>query len=165
MPSNSTGGLATDGPQSHSKSLETHETSENGLSLFSSYRCTTTCRSASRRTNTATASTDSPVLSMKAAWDTIVLGAGAAGLMCAITAARRGRRVLVLERSSKPGKKILMSGGGAATSRIFTSSLTGFCRPIRILPRARWPDLRSGTSLNGYKRVTSSTSKRKPSMA
>ena len=44
--------------------------------------------------------------------DTIILGAGAGGLMCAITAARRGRRVLVLERSNKPGKKILMSGGG-----------------------------------------------------
>lgn len=44
--------------------------------------------------------------------DTIVLGAGAAGLMCAMTAARRGRSVLVLERSNKPGKKILMSGGG-----------------------------------------------------
>jgi predicted Rossmann fold flavoprotein len=45
-------------------------------------------------------------------WDSIVLGAGAAGLMCAITAAQRGRRVLVLERSNKVGKKILMSGGG-----------------------------------------------------
>jgi len=45
--------------------------------------------------------------------DLIVIGAGAAGLMCAITAARRGRRVLVLERSNKAGKKILMSGGGA----------------------------------------------------
>jgi hypothetical protein len=44
--------------------------------------------------------------------DTIVLGAGAAGLICAFTAARRGRRVLVLERANKPGKKILMSGGG-----------------------------------------------------
>ena len=44
--------------------------------------------------------------------DTLVLGAGAAGLMCAIEAARRGRRVTVLERSNKPGKKILMSGGG-----------------------------------------------------
>ena len=44
--------------------------------------------------------------------DLIVIGAGAAGLMCAITAAQRGRRVLVLERSNKPGKKILMSGGG-----------------------------------------------------
>lgn len=45
-------------------------------------------------------------------FDTIVLGAGAAGLMCAITAANRGRKVLVLERSNKVGKKILMSGGG-----------------------------------------------------
>ena len=44
--------------------------------------------------------------------DTIVLGAGAAGLMCAMTAAQRGRKVLVIERSNKPGKKILMSGGG-----------------------------------------------------
>lgn len=44
--------------------------------------------------------------------DLIVIGAGAAGLMCAITAARRGRRVQVLERSNKVGKKILMSGGG-----------------------------------------------------
>ena len=42
----------------------------------------------------------------------MILGAGAAGLMCALTAAGRGRRVLVLERSNKPGKKILMSGGG-----------------------------------------------------
>jgi len=45
-------------------------------------------------------------------YDTIILGAGAAGLMCAITAANRGRKVLVLERSNKVGKKILMSGGG-----------------------------------------------------
>ena len=42
----------------------------------------------------------------------IVIGAGAAGLMCAITAAARGRKVLVLERANKAGKKILMSGGG-----------------------------------------------------
>src|SRR5210317_925774 len=44
--------------------------------------------------------------------DIIVIGAGAAGLMCAITAAQRGKTVLVLERSNKAGKKILMSGGG-----------------------------------------------------
>ena len=44
--------------------------------------------------------------------DVIVIGAGAAGLMCAITAAQRGRKVLVLERANKAGKKILMSGGG-----------------------------------------------------
>lgn len=45
-------------------------------------------------------------------YDVIVLGGGASGLLCAFTAAQRGRRVLVLERANKVGKKILMSGGG-----------------------------------------------------
>lgn len=45
-------------------------------------------------------------------FDVVVLGGGAAGLMCAFTAANRGRSVVVLERSNKVGKKILMSGGG-----------------------------------------------------
>ncbi|MBL4583511.1 MAG: NAD(P)/FAD-dependent oxidoreductase [Pseudomonadales bacterium] len=45
-------------------------------------------------------------------YEVVILGAGAAGLMCAATAARRGRTVLVLERANKIGKKILMSGGG-----------------------------------------------------
>ena len=44
--------------------------------------------------------------------DAIVIGAGAAGLMCAITAARRGLRVLVVDHANRIGKKILMSGGG-----------------------------------------------------
>ena len=44
--------------------------------------------------------------------DVLVLGGGAAGLMCAITAAGRGRDVIVLEKSNRVGKKILMSGGG-----------------------------------------------------
>ncbi|MBI3608798.1 MAG: NAD(P)/FAD-dependent oxidoreductase [Nitrospirae bacterium] len=46
------------------------------------------------------------------AFDVAIIGGGAAGLMCGFTAGRRGRRVLVLERSNKVGKKILMSGGG-----------------------------------------------------
>jgi hypothetical protein len=45
-------------------------------------------------------------------YDAIILGAGAAGLMCAIEAGKRGRRVLVLERADRIGKKILISGGG-----------------------------------------------------
>ncbi|MEO6155147.1 MAG: NAD(P)/FAD-dependent oxidoreductase [Thermomonas sp.] len=49
---------------------------------------------------------------MAGQFDAIVIGAGAAGLMCAITAGRRGRRVLVLDHANKVGKKILMSGGG-----------------------------------------------------
>jgi hypothetical protein len=47
-------------------------------------------------------------------FDVLILGAGAAGLMAAIEAARRGRRVAVLERAERPGKKILISGGGRA---------------------------------------------------
>jgi len=45
-------------------------------------------------------------------FDVIVIGAGAAGLMCGIEAGARGRTVLLLDKSNKPGKKILMSGGG-----------------------------------------------------
>jgi predicted Rossmann fold flavoprotein len=45
-------------------------------------------------------------------YDAIVLGAGAAGLMCAATAGQRGRRVLVVDHADEPGKKILISGGG-----------------------------------------------------
>jgi predicted Rossmann fold flavoprotein len=45
-------------------------------------------------------------------FDAIVLGAGAAGLMCAIEAGKRGLRVVVLERNDRVGKKILISGGG-----------------------------------------------------
>ncbi len=46
------------------------------------------------------------------AFDVVIIGAGAAGLMCAAIAARRGRNVLLIERANKVGKKILMSGGG-----------------------------------------------------
>src|SRR3954466_9341490 len=44
-------------------------------------------------------------------WDVLVIGAGAAGLMAAISAAEGGARVLLLEKNRKPGVKILMSGG------------------------------------------------------
>ena len=45
-------------------------------------------------------------------FDVIILGAGAAGLMCAAVAGQRGRRVLLLEHNGQPGRKILISGGG-----------------------------------------------------
>ncbi len=44
--------------------------------------------------------------------DVVIIGAGAAGLMCAFTAASRGRKVMLIDHANKPGKKILMSGGG-----------------------------------------------------
>src|SRR5947207_14919037 len=60
-------------------------------------------------------------------FDVIILGAGAAGLMCAIEAGKRGRRVLVLERSERIGKKILISGGGRCN---FTNL---YCKPENFL--------------------------------
>ncbi len=59
---------------------------------------------------------------MPSSFDVIVIGAGAAGLMCALTAGYAGRRVLVLDHANKPGKKILMSGGGRCN---FTNLATG----------------------------------------
>lgn len=54
--------------------------------------------------------------------DAVVIGAGAAGLMCAIQAGARGRKVLLLDKSNKPGKKILMSGGGRCNfTNLYTS--------------------------------------------
>src|SRR5438132_14129586 len=45
-------------------------------------------------------------------FDVLIVGGGAAGLMCALQAGLRGRRVLVIEHANRVGKKILMSGGG-----------------------------------------------------
>jgi hypothetical protein len=64
---------------------------------------------------------------MRRDFEVIVLGAGAAGLMCAIEAARRGRRVAVLERADRIGKKILISGGGRCN---FTNL---HCRPENFI--------------------------------
>jgi predicted Rossmann fold flavoprotein len=49
---------------------------------------------------------------MASPYDAIILGAGAAGLMCAAVAGQRGRRVLLVDHADAPGKKILISGGG-----------------------------------------------------
>lgn len=60
-------------------------------------------------------------------FDVIVLGAGAAGLMCASVAGQRGRRVLLLEQNGQPGRKILISGGGRCN---FTNL---YCGPRNFL--------------------------------
>jgi predicted Rossmann fold flavoprotein len=68
-------------------------------------------------------------------WDCIIIGAGAAGLFCAIEAGRRGRRVLVLEHAERVGKKIGISGGGRCnftniytTAENFISANPHFCK-------------------------------------
>jgi predicted Rossmann fold flavoprotein len=60
-------------------------------------------------------------------FDALVLGAGAAGLMCAIEAGKRGRKVAILERSERAGKKILISGGGRCN---FTNL---YCQPENFI--------------------------------
>ena len=67
--------------------------------------------------------------------DVLLLGAGAAGLMCALTAARRGRKTLVLDHAAQAGAKILISGGGrcnftniGCSWQNFTSDNPQFCR-------------------------------------
>jgi len=59
-------------------------------------------------------------------YNVIIIGAGAAGLMCAATAGYRGRRVLVLDHANKPGKKILMSGGGRCNFTNLNSTPANF---------------------------------------
>lgn len=68
-------------------------------------------------------------------FDVIILGAGAAGLHCAATAAKRGRKVLVLDHAKQAGKKILISGGGRCnftnmytTPDNFISANPHFCK-------------------------------------
>jgi predicted Rossmann fold flavoprotein len=60
-------------------------------------------------------------------FDAVILGAGAAGLMCAVEAGKRGRRVAVIEHADRPGKKILISGGGRCN---FTNT---YCRPENFI--------------------------------
>ncbi|HKV94116.1 MAG TPA: NAD(P)/FAD-dependent oxidoreductase [Candidatus Angelobacter sp.] len=64
---------------------------------------------------------------MKQQFDVIILGGGAAGLMCAIEAGKLGRRVAVLERAERIGKKVLISGGGRCN---FTNL---HCRPENFI--------------------------------
>ena len=72
---------------------------------------------------------------MNQAFDVVVLGGGAAGLMCAMRAGQRGRRVLLLDHAEKVGKKILISGGGRcnftnldARPEAFLSANPHFCK-------------------------------------
>ncbi len=76
--------------------------------------------------------------------DVVIIGGGAAGLMCGLTAGRRGRRVRVIEHANRVGKKILMSGGGrcnftntGTTPANFISANPHYCKSAlaRFAPR------------------------------
>ena len=65
-------------------------------------------------------------------FDVVVVGAGAAGMMCAAEAGRRGRRVLVLDHARAPGEKIRISGGGRCN---FTNTGTSAANFLGENPR------------------------------
>jgi len=68
-------------------------------------------------------------------YDVVIIGAGAAGLMCALTAGQRGRKVLILDHADRMGKKILISGGGSCNftnlyleAKYYISGNPHFCK-------------------------------------
>ncbi|MFW5825351.1 MAG: NAD(P)/FAD-dependent oxidoreductase [Marinobacter sp.] len=63
---------------------------------------------------------------MAQTYDVVIVGAGAAGLMCAATAGYRGRRVLLIDHAPRPGRKILMSGGGRCNFTNLNSTPANF---------------------------------------
>ncbi|WP_261816406.1 BaiN/RdsA family NAD(P)/FAD-dependent oxidoreductase [Vibrio gallicus] len=63
---------------------------------------------------------------MSERFDVVVIGAGASGLMCAAEAGKRGRKVLVLDHAKKPGRKILISGGGRCNFSNYDVSPSNF---------------------------------------
>ena len=68
-------------------------------------------------------------------YDVVIIGAGASGLMCALSAGQRGRKVLILDHSDRVGKKILISGGGSCNftnlyleAKYYISGNSHFCK-------------------------------------
>ncbi len=106
------------------------------------------------------------MLGRMATYDTIVLGAGAAGLMCALTAGARGRRVLVLERVQQARQED--PDVGRRTLQFHQPALRAGPLPVRqpaFLQERAAAATRSGTSSNWSKATASSTSRRKRSTA
>lgn len=86
----------------------------------------------------------------RASVDVLVVGAGAAGMMCAVEAGRRGRRVLVVDHAARPGEKIRISGGGRCN---FTNLGCGPANFLGENPRFATSALRRFTQHDFVKRV------------
>jgi predicted Rossmann fold flavoprotein len=86
----------------------------------------------------------------RASFDVLVVGAGAAGMMCAAEAGRRGRRVLVVDHAASPGEKIRISGGGRCN---FTNLGCGPANFLGENPRFATSALRRFTQHDFIKRV------------
>jgi predicted Rossmann fold flavoprotein len=86
----------------------------------------------------------------RASFDVVVVGAGAAGMMCAVEAGRRGRRVLAVDHAARPGEKIRISGGGRCN---FTNLGCGPANFLGENPRFATSALRRFTQHDFIKRV------------
>ncbi len=86
----------------------------------------------------------------RASFDVLVVGAGAAGMMCAVEAGRRGRRVLVVDHAARPGEKIRISGGGRCN---FTNLGCGPANFLGENPRFATSALKRFTQHDFIKRV------------
>jgi predicted Rossmann fold flavoprotein len=82
--------------------------------------------------------------------DVLIVGAGAAGMMCAIEAGKRGRRVLVVDHARAPGEKIRISGGGRCN---FTNTGTGVANFLGENPRFAASALKRYSQHDFIKRV------------
>lgn len=82
-------------------------------------------------------------------YDVIVVGAGAAGLMCAGTAAQRGRRVLVLEKNKKPARKVMITGKGRCNVTNFCDT-QDFLQAVRRNPRFLYSAMGSFSCYEAY---------------
>ena len=79
-------------------------------------------------------------------FDVIVIGAGAAGMMCAAQAGQRGRRVLILDHAAKLAEKIRISGGGRCNFTNLDVRSPTICRATRSSAARPWPASRQRTS-------------------
>ena len=79
-------------------------------------------------------------------FDVVIIGAGAAGLMCAAEAGKRGRKVLVLDHAKKPGRKILISGGGRCNFTNYDVTAKTICVAILISLNPLWLSTPTGIS-------------------
>ena len=93
-------------------------------------------------------------------YDTLILGAGAAGMMCAIHAAARGGRVLIVDHARKPGEKIRISGGGRCNFTNIHTSPGNFLSKNPHLQNPRSNALPSTTSSTWFKSTGSGFTRR-----
>ena len=94
--------------------------------------------------------------------DVVIIGGGAAGLMCAIAAGQRGRRVVVLEHNAEAGRKILISGGGRCNFTNLHTRPENFLSANPHFAKSALARLRPEISSRWWSGTTSRITRRRP---